>query len=309
MLEFFTRRYSLLILSGFIMLAMLLGYPQTAAADKKPLQPVIFDPPEINVAAIYETTAESQQDAMSAISKSSRTLYKKNPGFDGFVVLKSQDGDRVIVLSQWKDLASYQAYAEQPPVEDYKSKYADAYKSKYTPPADYKSKFAESYKSKFAPPVEDYKAKYADSKSSRKSKGKETAATLEPSKTIIFEQEKTEPSSLVAAIRQESLVQLSQYTIKDPESESEVLDFVEKLSLTADDMVPSPRSVVLLRSDDDAEVALLASWSCSADLEGVETPPSFAELPEALMEAADNEQHLYGVLRIIPPPPPVADAS
>ncbi|GFE67577.1 hypothetical protein [Chroococcus sp. FPU101] len=259
------------------MLAVLVSYPSTAKADKKPVQPILFNPSEIDVATIYETTAESQKGAMSSIAKTSKTLYKKNPGFDGFAVLGSKDGNKIIVLSQWKDKKSYQAYTEQP-VEDYKTKYAD-----------YKSKYSES--------AEDYKSKYAAQKSKE-------AAPIEPSKTIIFELEETQPNSLVAALRKESVVQLSQYTIKDNETESEVLDFVEKLIPTASDMVPAPRTVILLKSSDNKEVALLASWSCSADFDGLETPPSFAELPQDLVAAADNEQHLYEVLKIIPPPPP-----
>jgi heme-degrading monooxygenase HmoA len=288
MLKFFHQRYRILVLALLLMLNLLFGHSGIAQADKKPVQPLLFDPPEINVATIYETSAETQKDAMASIAKSSKALYKKHPGFDGFVVLKSKDGNRVIVLSQWKDLASYQAFTEQP-VEDYKTKYADAYKSKFesSPYAAYKSKSGSAY------------ASY---------KGQEAAATLEPTKTIIFEQETTEPSNIVANIRKESLVQLSEYSIKDPESKSQIIDFVNKLVPTADDMYPSPRSVVLLRSNDNSEVALLASWSCSVDFEGLETTPTFAELSDALVAAADNEQHLYEVMKIIPPPPlePVA---
>lgn len=277
MLKYFNRNRHL-ILSWVLILAVLVSYPSTAKADKKPAQPILFNPSEIDVATIYETTAESQKGAMSTIAKTSKTLYKKNPGFDGFAVLGSKDGNKIIVLSQWKDKKSYQAYTEQP-VEDYKTKYAD-------------------YKSKFSETTEDYKSKYADQKS------KEATPTIEPSKTIIFELKKTHPLSLVAALRKESVVQLSHYTIKDSETESEVLDFVEKLIPTASEMIPAPRTVMLLKSSDNKEIALLASWSCSADFDGLETPPSFAELPQDLVAAADNEQHLYKVLKIIPPPPP-----
>jgi heme-degrading monooxygenase HmoA len=279
------------------MLGVWVGDAGTARAAQKTVQPLLFDPPEINVATIYETTAESQKGAMSTIAKNSKALYKKTPGFDGFVVLGSKDGERVIVLSQWKDLESYQAYVEQP-VEDYKTKYATSY-------TDYKTKFAD--KSEGAKPtVEDYKAKYAGS---YKGKSKEATPTIDPAKTIIFESEKTEPSNIVAAIRKESLVQLSEYTIEEPESASDVLNYVEKLIPTADAMNPEPRTVVLLRSGDDREIALLASWSCSADFEGLETTPSFAGLPEELAAAADDDQHLYEVLKIIPPPPPEPDTA
>ncbi|PSF37890.1 hypothetical protein C7H19_07890 [Aphanothece hegewaldii CCALA 016] len=273
------------------MLNVLWGYPSIAKADKKPVQPLLFKPPEITIANIYLTTAESQKGAMSTIAKTSKTLYKKNPGFDGFVVLGSKDGNKIIVLSQWQNLESYQTYNAQP-VEDYKTKYTD-----------YKSKFSDTI-------VEDYKAKYAEKTyTSSKSKTKETAPPLEPSKTIIFELEQTQPNKRVAAIRKDSLIQLSEYTIKDPENETNVLDFVEKLIPTTNNMEPSPRSVVLLRSSDRQEIALLANWNCSADLEGLETTPSFAQLPEELGAVADNEQHLYEVLKIITPPPPEPETA
>lgn len=276
MLKFFSRKPRIFILA-WVLTLIILCYPNPAKADKKPVQPIRFNPLEINVATLYATTAESQKGAMSTIAKTSKTLYKKNPGFDGFAVLSSKDGNQIIVLSQWKDLASYQTYTEQP-VEDYKTKYAD-----------YKSKFSPSAK-------EDYKTKYADYK--------ETLPRIEPAKTIIFELEKTQPSNLMTTIRKESLIQISQYTLKEEARESEVLDFVEKLMPSAKEMIPAPRTVSLLKSSDHKEIALLAAWSCSADFDELETPPSFAELPENLIASTDYAQHLYEVLKIIPPPPP-----
>ena len=102
-------------LSALLLLAVLTVAPQVAQADK-PVTAYAFDPASdsINVAAIYETTAATQKDVVSSLMKSSKSFFKKTPGFGSFSVLQSADGDRVLSLTQWQDAASYNAYLAQP---------------------------------------------------------------------------------------------------------------------------------------------------------------------------------------------------
>ena len=101
---------SALLLLGFLTLA-----PQVAQADKATTA-YAFDPASesINVATIYETTALTQKDVVSGLVKSSKSFFKKTPGFGSYSVLQSADGERVLSLTQWLDAASYDAYLAQP---------------------------------------------------------------------------------------------------------------------------------------------------------------------------------------------------
>lgn len=115
MLKFVTWQIKGLILSIVLFLTVLIGFPNVAQADKA-VKSVAFDPASktVNVAAIYETTPTNQKDIISGVMKSSISLLKKAPGFSSLSVLKSEDGARVLTLSQWQDSASYQAFISQP---------------------------------------------------------------------------------------------------------------------------------------------------------------------------------------------------
>jgi heme-degrading monooxygenase HmoA len=59
---------------------------------------------------LYETTSETQKDTFKEIFKTSKSFYKKTPGFSGFMGLASGDGLRVIEFTQWQDEPSYEAF-------------------------------------------------------------------------------------------------------------------------------------------------------------------------------------------------------
>lgn len=115
-------RVSTLVVSFLLFLSVLIGYPNVAQADKpdKAVKPISFDPTSkvVNVAAVYETTPETQKDTISSIVKSvfksKKSFINKAPGFNNYFILKSKDGTRVLALIQWQDSASYQAFVAPP---------------------------------------------------------------------------------------------------------------------------------------------------------------------------------------------------
>lgn len=96
MIKFLTCRFNKLVLSFVLLLGVVIGFPNVAAA--KSVKSVSLDPSNgaVNVAAIYETSLETQKDVIKSM-KSSKSLLKKAPGFESLSVLKSEDGTRVIV--------------------------------------------------------------------------------------------------------------------------------------------------------------------------------------------------------------------
>jgi heme-degrading monooxygenase HmoA len=115
------QRFSALTFAFFLCLNVLFGYPSNATAGKGN-KSITFDPSTkaINVANIYETNPTTQEDIVSDVSKFSKSALKKAPGFSSFSVLKSEDGLRVLTLTQWQNPESYQAFVAQPPVESVK---------------------------------------------------------------------------------------------------------------------------------------------------------------------------------------------
>jgi heme-degrading monooxygenase HmoA len=121
MLTVLRRKFNRSVLSLIVLIGFLFCNPSMAQADKA-TKSVVFDSTSsvINIASIYETTAETQKDTVSSILKSSKSLYKKAPGFNSFSVFQSEDGTRVVALTQWQDADSYEAFLAQP-VDDAKS--------------------------------------------------------------------------------------------------------------------------------------------------------------------------------------------
>ena len=114
MCRLFNRRLSGLILS--ILLSALVAFPSAAEAAKV-IKAIAFDPgaTAVNIAAIYETTPTTQKTTLKSLKKAK--AFRKAPGFNNAAVLQSEDGTRVISLSQWKDLESYQAFTTAPATE------------------------------------------------------------------------------------------------------------------------------------------------------------------------------------------------
>lgn len=120
MCSLFRRQVSTIALSIFLSLMILIGFPARAEAMKA-MKAIAFDAgaTAVNVATIYETTPTTQKSTMKSLKSTNKAL-KKAPGFTGSAMLQGDDGTRLIVLSQWQDLASYQAAIAPPPAESSK---------------------------------------------------------------------------------------------------------------------------------------------------------------------------------------------
>lgn len=245
-----------------LFLSMVIGFPDGAQADK-PVKPIVFDPASsaVNVAAIYETTPETQKDVVTSIMQSSKPFFKKTPGFESFSVLQSEDGTRVIALTQWKDAASYQAYVAQPIAQ-----------------------------------YSDYSSYSSYSKSSTKEK-----VTAIPTRTVIFEVDKTQtPEGMLPALRgKDALVQFDQITAKSAEDRTELLTAAENSLLGVTKLYPSPRTAVLFKGVDNADVAVLTNWGYTEEFTDLTKLPVFEVLPDDVAMPADHDEHLYEVVKII----------
>lgn len=125
MFKCFVRQFNTISLSLVLFLAVLICFPGIAQADKAP-KLALFDPAStaVNVISIYETTPATQKDIVSDVMKSSKAFFKKAAGFNSFSVLQSEDGSRVLTLSQWQTPEDYQAFLA-PPAEETKSSKKD----------------------------------------------------------------------------------------------------------------------------------------------------------------------------------------
>jgi heme-degrading monooxygenase HmoA len=266
LLKVLSRKLGILLLSAVLGLAVLVGNPMSATADKTP-QAVVFDAAGVNIAAIYETTPDTQKDIVSSVLKSSKSFFKKAPGFNSFSVLQSEDGTRVVALTQWQDAASYEASLAQP--------------------------------------TEDYAAKF-----SKKEKSKDKVAA-EPTKTIVFQVEQTlAPPGMAAAIRgKNALVQFSEITANSVDDAVSLLATAEEELPNATQMYPAPRSAVLLKSVDGADLAMLASWGYAEEFDDLTLVPTLAVLPDDATTLATKEDHLYEVVKIISAKPEKSKAE
>jgi heme-degrading monooxygenase HmoA len=118
-----SRRLGLWVLSWILLMTVWVISPSPARADKA-VKAVALDPGSdmVNVVAIYETTPALQKGIASSVLKTSKSFFKKAPGFNSFAVFQSEDGTRVMTLTQWQDAASYEASLIQPVEDSSKSK-------------------------------------------------------------------------------------------------------------------------------------------------------------------------------------------
>lgn len=244
-------RSKILILASLLMLLWMI-FPQSAQAGKA-MKALAFDGASgtVEVAAIYETSYAAQKGVMKSLKPSSK-LMKKALGFKGTIILRSQDGKQVITLSQWQDLASYQAYTSVAVAD------SSTAASAPVPPA--------------------------------------------PTHTFTFEVAATQTSinGATPALRgKEAVVQVAQFTAKQPDSQSQLLAQVQEMIPALLQKQPIPQSVVLLKKLDSGDVALLTNWNCSALFEDVGKPAAIKP-SNALIAIADIEQQLYNVVNIIP---------
>lgn len=104
------------------------------------------------------------------------------------------------------------------------------------------------------------------------------------------------------AIRgREPVVQFAQFTAKTPDVRSQVMEILRATIPELFQKQPIPQSILLLRSPDSGDYALLSIWNCSAAFEDVGQPTAIAS-SEGLSALADSDQHLYDVVTILPAP-------
>jgi len=250
-------------------------YAGVAYADKPPSK-IVFDSTAtpINVVSFYKSTPETQKDIVSSTLKASKSFYKSNPGFGSYLVLQSEDGTRVLTLTQWKDQASYEAFAAQ----------ATASES-----APYKSDKAESYKS--------------SSKSYGKKSDYEKEA-IAPDRTIVYQIDKTQAAEGVipGIYGLQTLIQFSDVVANDSETAPTVVASIEETFENAVKTVPAPHAAILLKGLENGELAMLANWGYSKDeLSDPEKLPDIDLTPEAVDELTTSDENLYEVVKVVTP--------
>lgn len=97
------------LLSCIVVFCLLVVFPESAWAGRSP-RTIAFDATtNVEIVEVYNTVDVTQKPIAKALKANGKAMQKA-PGFKGFSIFKSQDKKRVIALSQWQDLESYQAY-------------------------------------------------------------------------------------------------------------------------------------------------------------------------------------------------------
>lgn len=132
---------------------------------------------------------------------------------------------------------------------------------------------------------------------------KTTASTLPaPTSTLIFEVVSVQPGikGATPALRgKEAVVQFTQFIPKNPDARSQILTSVSEMIPNLLAKQPIPQSVLLLKGVETEQIALLTNWNCSALFADVGEPVAI-EPSSDLVALANNEQHLYNVVNIVP---------
>ncbi len=67
----------------------------------------------VKVATVYKTEPQNQTEVLSKVLEFEESTLPQTPGFINSSVLEGQDGTEVIALTQWQDLPSFKAYAQE----------------------------------------------------------------------------------------------------------------------------------------------------------------------------------------------------
>lgn len=219
----------------------------------------------LNVAAFYETTPATQKDIAIGLVKSTKNLIKKAPGFMGYSILKRQDGSNVMTLSQWRDLASYDAFSQQL-----------LFGSLPGTGSAQASKWDEAV----------------------------TVAPA-PTRTAFFEIDQTQsPEGVTASLRGiGNIVQFSEVIATAPTAQPGLLASAETLLQEIPQMYPAPRSAVVLKGTEGTEVAFLADWGYSrSEVEDLSKIPAL-NFPEAAIDQGANFYEVVKIIAAKPPKP------
>lgn len=246
MLRVLTRFFKALALSVVLALSILSLVPSAAQAEPS----VSFDTSNaaVDVATIYETNSANQADILADVLKFSQLTLPEASGFLNSSVLKSQDGTKVIALTQWQDLPSFQAY----------------------------------------------QTKQAQDSTTQR------LAAIAASRTLVYELNKTETRDAVPTIHEhEDNVQFSEFRMKRREDQSELLDIIKDAMPGVMQMESGLQWVTLLRSLDNTNIALLAHWYSRKEFEELADTPGYDQQNGYWTSYADNDHHLYEIVKII----------
>jgi heme-degrading monooxygenase HmoA len=234
-----------------------MGFPDAVQAGKLPT-PFIFDQADeaLTTVTLYETTPETQKDTFKEIFKTSKSFYKKTPGFGGFMGLASGDGLQVLEFTQWQDKASYEAFETSLSANSY----------------DY-SKYYE---------------KYTQTQS-------EESASAPPLTGKFVVDQVVAPPGLMAAIPGEyALVQISRFSPVDLTDQALVVAAIQQTLADLPQLYPAPRNVTLLVGTDIPDVLMLATWGSAPEFADPEQVPKLvvnlpvADSPGEAMAGSDG---------------------
>lgn len=240
----------------------------------KVTEPMVFDAGTgaIAVVSLYETSSATQADAVQSFYKLTKSFYKAIPGFYGLVLFSSTDGSRIVELSQWADVASYNACQA----------------SLVSGGVDYTK----------------YYEKYSGTKGGNV-KAKEAVELGEPFLTTAFAiDQAVSPPGMVSAIQGETaLVQIIEIAADSPEQQVGLLTAAQATLADLPQLYPAPRTAVLLKGIDPPHLALLVNWGSAAEFSDLDQMPQLALAAdvEALELNLAIDSHLYQAIKVIIP--------
>ncbi len=286
-----------LLAIGLFFSVMVMGWGvviEAVLANKTP-ELLMFDSAsgEVNMVSVYATTAETQADTIKTFFKTSKSFYKKIPGFHSFSMLASQDGARIIELTQWQDQASY-----------------DAFKASLTSDASQAEDYTKYYE------------KYKKAKDKGQSETKATAVEPFLTASFVIDQVVSPPGLLAAIAGGASLVQFSGFTTDTVEHQDDLLAMAQTSLAAVPAMYPAPRTTVLLKGVESPYVALLANWGNTTEFSDLDQIPRITLTTESVEqdsvkpESAEPEKepvlmttddNLYQVVKVISSKPETYD--
>lgn len=211
---------------------------------------VSFDPKSslVNASTIYETANTDPAPILKDVLKSAQETLPQSKGFVDATVLKGQDGAQLVILSQWQDLASYQAYEAK----------------------------------RKANPIEKQVAELVNIRSYAYN----NIRHLETRK------------GLPTLHERDTNVMFSEYLLRDPAKQSELLMVTEQFMPSVMELKPGLQWVALFPSTDQTTTAFVARFEKPEDFQTLSQDAGFKDY--AYWDPyADNEHHLYEVVKII----------
>jgi heme-degrading monooxygenase HmoA len=252
-----------------VVLGLVLCLAQRPAWADKPVEPLVFggDSGAIAMISLYETDPVTQAEAVKSFYKLTKAFYKTIPGFYGLALLASDDGERVVEISQWLDRASYEAF--------------------------------QASLTATASPQYNY-TQYYDQYASAKGDAAAAAVSLgDPAMTAAFaiEQVLTPPGMVAAIPGALALVQLSDLGADTPDQQATLLRTTEAILDGLPDLYPAPRMVVVLNGLDSPQVVLMAHWGSAAEFS------DRSQIPLLALAAPAVDSRLYQAVKVITPKP------